>query len=245
MSESDDGAQLLAGLVPDVTVVEAFATDPAAPLLAEEAALVATAAPARRRAFAVARSCARRALHQLGVAPEPVLLDPDAPAWAYRAPRWPEGVVGSMTHCDGYHAAAVARSAVLAAVGVDAEPNEPLPGDVREIVMLDEERAWLRRLSGSRPDVAWDRLVFSAKESVYKVWFPLTRRWLDFGDCLVRPDPGGTFTVALRVPPPVVAGVRVNGLTGRWRTTTHAGRAYLATALTVPAAPDAGGVPAP
>ena len=243
MSESDGGAQLLAGLVPDVTVVETFATDPAATLLAQEAALVATAAPERRRAFAAVRSCARRALTELGVAPEPILLDPDAPAWAYRAPRWPEGVVGSMTHCDGYHAAAVARSAVLAAVGVDAEANEPLPAEVRELVTLDEERASLRRLSGSRPDVAWDRLVFSAKESVYKAWFPLTRRWLDFGDCLVRPDPGGTFTVALRVPPPVVGGVRTGRLTGRWRTTTQRGRAYLATALTVPAAPGPDGAP--
>ncbi|WP_211489876.1 4'-phosphopantetheinyl transferase family protein [Georgenia thermotolerans] len=241
MSEIDDGARLLGGLVPDVVVVETFTSDPAAAVLPEEAALVAAAPPERRRAFAAARSCARRALVQLGVAPGPILLDPDAPAWAYRAPRWPAGVVGSMTHCDGYHAAAVARSATVAAVGIDAEPNAPLPAVVRDLVTLDEERAALARLSGARPDVAWDRLVFSAKESVYKAWFPLTRRWLDFGDCLVRPGLDGTFTAELRVRPPVFAGVAGRRLTGRWRTTTRGGRAYVATALTVPAFGAGGG----
>ncbi|MPV87874.1 4'-phosphopantetheinyl transferase superfamily protein [Georgenia ruanii] len=235
---------MLAGLVPDVVVVETFTTGPAAALPPEEAALVAAATPERRREFAAARSCARRALAQLGVAPQPILLDRDVPAWAARAPRWPEGVVGSMTHSDGYHAAAVARASVIAAVGVDAEPNEPLPAGVRELVTTDEERALLARLSGTRADVAWDRLVFSAKESVYKAWFPLTRRWLDFGDCLVRPAPGGTFTVALRMARPAAGGARISGLAGRWRTARRGGRGYVATALAVPAAPGAGGPPA-
>ena len=35
---------------------------------------------------------------------------------------------------------------------------------------------------------AWDRLLFSAKESVYKAWFPLARCWLGFEDVTVHVD---------------------------------------------------------
>jgi 4'-phosphopantetheinyl transferase EntD len=66
--------------------------------------------------------------------------------------------------------------------------------------------------------VHWDRLLFSAKESVYKAWFPLTRRWLNFTEAAVTPHPDGTFTARLLVPGPVVDGHPVDGFDGRWLT---------------------------
>lgn len=77
----------------------------------------------RQREFATARSCARTALARLGVPPVPVLASPRG------APRWPAGVVGSITHCDGYRAAAVAYTRDVVSLGIDAEPDEPLPND--------------------------------------------------------------------------------------------------------------------
>ncbi|MFF0836619.1 MULTISPECIES: 4'-phosphopantetheinyl transferase [unclassified Streptomyces] len=187
-------------------------------LFAQEADAVAAAVEKRRREFGTVRLCARRALARLGVAPRPLASDGRGPKWARRAPRWPEGIVGSMTHCVGYHAAAVARDASIAALGVDAEPNEPVPEGVCELITLPEERSVLERLGPAHPDVHWDRLLFSAKESVYKAWFPLTGRWLDFGQCAITPDPErGTFTAALKVPGPVVGGVRVDRFDGQWR----------------------------
>src|SRR5262249_33599292 len=62
----------------------------------------------------------------------------------------------------------------------------------------------------------WDRLLFSAKESVYKAWFPLARRWLGFEEADVTLDPAGRFTARLLVPGPV------SGFTGRW--TVHNGQ---------------------
>src|SRR4029077_12401529 len=132
-------------------------------LFPEEAALVQSAVRKRRCEFAAGRYLARRALRGLGVPPRPILRGPN------REPTWPDGVVGSITHCSGYCAATVASADVIEAIGIDAEVNDALPDDVLRIVMRNSERNW----TGSRTDaIHWDRIVFSAKESVFKAWFP-------------------------------------------------------------------------
>ena len=109
-------------------------------------------------------------------------------------------MVGSITHCTGYRAAAVASSTLLAGLGIDAEPHAPLPEGVADAVAVPDELAMLDHLSRSAPTTHWDRLLFSAKESVYKTWFPLTGRWLGFEDAHLRIDPAdGTFTARLQV----------------------------------------------
>ncbi|CQR60608.1 4'-phosphopantetheinyl transferase family protein [Streptomyces leeuwenhoekii] len=187
-----------------------------ASLFPEEAELVARAVAKRRREFAAVRACARRAMDKLGVPPQPVLPGERG------APRWPSGLTGSMTHCDGYCAAALVRATDLASLGIDAEPDETLPEGVLEAVALPAEAERLRRLTADRPDLHWDRLLFSAKESVYKAWFPLTGKWLDFSeaDIVITADPGerrrGSFRAALLVPGPWVGGRRLTHFDGRW-----------------------------
>lgn len=180
----------------EVVAVEAFDDRASAPLYPEEAAVVARAVEKRRREFATVRRCARDALAVLGVPPAPIVPGERG------APGWPYGVVGSMTHCAGYRAAAVARSGVITAVGIDAEPHEALPAGVLDAIARLEERAALTLLpDGTR----WDRLLFSAKESVYKAWYPLTGRWLDFEEATVDLDPGGAFDARIHVTGPVSA----------------------------------------
>jgi 4'-phosphopantetheinyl transferase EntD len=228
---------LLAGLLPpQAELAEVFEDPPVVDLFPEERALIALAtSDERRREFATVRMCARTALARLRVAPVRVLPRGGVEAWARHAPSWPDGIVGSMTHCQGYRAAAVARDDVLASLGIDAEPHAPLPAGVIGGVALPDERRHLARLARSHPQVAWERVLFSAKESVYKAWFPLTGRWLGFLDCAVAPDPdSGTFTAALRVPGPVVAGARVDRFTGRWRVLEGQGHELVGTAVAVP-----------
>ncbi|MFF5085496.1 4'-phosphopantetheinyl transferase [Actinoplanes sp. NPDC000266] len=123
---------------------------------------------------------------RLGFDPVPILTGPK------RQPLWPDGVVGSITHCAGYRAAALARSGDIASVGVDAEPHAALPPEVIPGVTLPAERDMLATLGGGPH---WDRLLFSAKESIYKAWFPLTGRWLGFDECVLSIDPAArTFT---------------------------------------------------
>ena len=185
-------------LLPPVVSCEAARQDiPAAALFPEEAALLRGATEARRREFATARHCARTALARLGIAAAPILRG------AKHEPLWPDGIVGSITHCRGYRAAAVASSESILAIGIDAEPDGPLPEGVERRVLRDEERRWL---ADAPAGVAWDRVIFSAKESIYKAWFPLVGRWLGFDDAIVSIDPGtGRFHAKLLVdcPPPL------------------------------------------
>lgn len=160
---------MLAGVLPHYVVsVESYGDDSrdVAPLYPEEATAVAGSVEKRRREFAAVRACARSAMTALGLPPQPVLPGERG------APRWPEGVVGSMTHCEGYRAAALARTSDLAALGIDAEPHRPLPDGVLDLVSSSAECSRLRSLVAANPGVQCDRLLFSAKESVYKAWFP-------------------------------------------------------------------------
>ncbi|GAA4615823.1 4'-phosphopantetheinyl transferase superfamily protein [Actinoallomurus liliacearum] len=198
-------------LPPEAVGEDTFDDAPATTLFPEEEALLARAVDKRRREFTTVRACARTAFARLGVAPAPLLRGERG------APIWPDGIVGSMTHCDGYRASAVARSRDVQTIGIDAEPNGPLPDGVLGAVSRPEERAWLTDLLAADSGVRWDRLLFSAKESVYKAWFPLTRRWLDFEGASITVDPeAGTFSAALTVPPPQVDGRPLTGFTGRW-----------------------------
>ncbi|MER5433619.1 4'-phosphopantetheinyl transferase superfamily protein [Streptomyces sp. NPDC002588] len=226
---------MIGELLPEsVVAVEAFGEEGmrefgAGPLYPEEEALVTRAVAKRRREFTVVRSCARRAMEKLGVSAQAVLPGERG------APRWPAGLTGSMTHCEGYCAAALVRAADLASLGIDAEPHAPLPDGVLSSVALPAEVERLGRLGGDRPDVHWDRLLFSAKESVYKAWFPLTRKWLDFSEADIDVVAGpagradGTFRARLLVPGPVVGGHRLGHFDGRW--TVRGG--LVATAVTV------------
>jgi len=191
-----------------VAAAEAFADPPDLRLFPEEAAAVAGAVPRRVREFATARSCARRALDALDVPPVAI------PVAEGGAPRWPPAVVGSITHCTGYRAAAVSRQAF--AVGIDAEPHEPLPTDALPGVATEQELRWMREFRAAMPSIHWDRLLFSAKESVYKVWSSVVGEWLDFQDAVVSFGPSGTFHARLVIPAPCARGSTMTELPGRW-----------------------------
>lgn len=213
-------------LPPPVSAFDVFGDADGVVLFPEEEEHVAKAVDKRRREFATGRHCARTALAALGFPAAPLLPGPK------REPTWPAGVVGSITHCNGYRAAAVGLADQVRAIGIDAEPNEPTPDGVLGAIALPAELAQVERLRADGDKVAWDRLLFSAKETVYKAWFPLTRRWLGFEDAelTINPD-DGTFSARILVETPIVDGVPVTGFTGRWL----AREGFVVTAIAVPA----------
>jgi 4'-phosphopantetheinyl transferase EntD len=219
---------MLADLLPStVSVVETVTELAEADRFEVEARVVERAVAKRRDEFFSGRACARAALRGLGVPAGPIPPGPRG------APEWPAGVVGSITHCDGYRGAAVAWRRDVLTIGVDGEPDRPVPGDVLELVALDTEQAMVRDLLATRPGPCWDKLLFCAKEAVYKAWFPLMRTWLDFSAARITIDPSrGTFDAELLVPSPVPR------FTGRWCATGG----LLLTAIVVPGEPaDRGG----
>jgi 4'-phosphopantetheinyl transferase EntD len=102
-------------------------------------------------------------------------------------------------------------------VGIDAEPHEALNAEILPDIVTAAEHRRVTYLSAAWPDVRWDRLWFSAKEAVYKAWFPLTRRWLGFHDAEVTVNVGsGRFSAQLLVPGPRIHGESIVSFTGRW-----------------------------
>ncbi len=187
-------------------------------LFASERRALGAAVPRRRAEFTSGRGCARRALAALGAPPVAI------PSGPRGEPLWPAGIVGSITHCDGYRAAAVARSGQVRSLGIDAEPDLPLPEEVWEEVAHGAER--------DRTPFELRRLLFSAKEAVYKAWFPLTGRWLGFEDVELSLDPeNARFDAVLAVPGPEVDGTVLSGFSGRWAVVD----AIICTAVIVPA----------
>lgn len=183
----------------------------------EERYAVAGAVDSRRREFAAGRFLARDLLARLGDL-GPVLRDAD------RSPRWPASVVGSITHCEGCCAVALAPAAAVGMVGIDVEPAQPLPAEVVRMVLSTGEIASFARLPGALRRVA-DRVVFSAKESSYKAIYPSTRRLLDFDAMHVDLTGEGGFVATLLIDaPPFRVGSRLHG---RYRVTGQ----FIATAM--------------
>lgn len=164
----------LAGLFPPGVAVAAvtIADNHPAPKAAEEAA-IAQAVPARRAEFAAGRTAARMALAAFGLDGAAIPAGPD------RAPRWPQGLQGSISHGAGVAVAAVRDGAPL---GVDVEWAEGVEPDLWPLVCAPDELAALPREGRARAVAR----VFSAKEAVFKAQYPLTRAMIGFEALSVR-----------------------------------------------------------
>ena len=167
----------LFGLFPDTVALVATSVPTALPLAREEELALGAAVERRRRDFTTGRACARAALATLGIHGVPIQRGAD------RQPLWPPGICGSITHCEGCWAAAAARRADAWSLGLDAERRQVISEGVLRRVALPSERDILSAAPG---DIPWDVLLFSAKESVFKAWFPIARTWLGFEDVRVE-----------------------------------------------------------
>lgn len=143
-------------------------------LFPEEEPAVSGAVSKRRLEFTAGRACARRAMAAIGAPAAPI------PQLADRAPQWPPGLVGSISHTESWCAAAVARiSDGVVALGVDLEPFEPIGPDLMEIICLPEEREFIDGYPAVERGLL-AKTIFSAKECAYKCQYPLSRTVLGF-----------------------------------------------------------------
>jgi 4'-phosphopantetheinyl transferase EntD len=205
--------RLLTGLLPAaVASAELYDDPPDLAPLPEEEPLIARSVAKRRNEFVTVRYCARQALGELGLPPVPILKGDKG------QPCWPEGVVGSLTHCEGFRGAVVGRVADVRSVGIDAEPHDVLPKGVLDAISLPDERTEIAALPGG---LHWDRILFCAKEATYKTWFPLTHRWLGFEDAHITftldgSGSAGCFESQILIDPAAESGPPLTTLTGRW-----------------------------
>lgn len=146
-----------------------------------EVALAAGFGPKRRREFSAGRLCARRLLESLDVPLTPLRVD------SHRAPCWPDGIVGSISHGAGLCVVAVARRGTILGLGVDVESDAPLSEGVRRRVCTTGERDWLDSL-GEAERGRLAKLVFSIKEAAYKCVHPLVQTPIGFQQAEVQLD---------------------------------------------------------
>jgi 4'-phosphopantetheinyl transferase EntD len=139
-------------------------------LMPDEARALSRVVVKRRRAAGAARIVARQLLFRFGHAGCSL---PNAPSGA---PVWPAGVVGSLAHDQDVAVAAVATVDRIAALGIDVEPAEELPPDLIDIVATPKERP------GTDSQLYHGRLLFAAKEAVYKAVHPLDGIFLEHHD---------------------------------------------------------------
>jgi 4'-phosphopantetheinyl transferase EntD len=165
---------------PGVAAAELRAPGDPALLDPEEALIVARAVPKRAGEFAAGRLCARSALARFGIGSFAVRVAPD------RQPLWPAGLVGSITHTQGFCAAVIGEHARFVGLGLDTEKADAVSPNLWPSICVAEELAWIASLpAGERTRAA--TLVFAAKEAFYKCQYPSTSEWLSFSDVRIVP----------------------------------------------------------
>lgn len=169
------------------------ATDPTVdyPLLAGETI---TAVPRRLREYAAGRAALRQAMAALGLPAKPIPMNRD------RSPALPAGLAASITH--GERACLAAAMTGARSLGIDLEPDDPLPADLAAEILIPQEQG--------TPDA---RLIFSAKEALYKAQYPVSQTLFGFDAVVVVVAPGTFVGTFLRAVPGFPAGTR---LSGRW-----------------------------
>jgi len=155
----------------------------ASALYPEEFILGRNAVEKRIAEFRAGRHCAREALLALGCEPSAILAQG-------RAPIWPDGVVGAITHCTGYCGAVVAARSFASGLGFDAQSENSVSAEVWTTI------ASPRELQNGLPP-AWRTIAFSAKEAFYKAQYSITRSWLGFEEVYIEPLGARAFRAQL------------------------------------------------
>lgn len=140
--------------------------------------------------FWLGREAARRAILKLGVAPEILRREADGLAI------WPRDVFGSISHSIGrdalWAAAAATRTDHGFLIGVDLEARvRRRKSDASALaarICHESELRWVNEGTGPEECESRSLLCFSAKESIYKALYPVTRQFMRFSDVVLSAE---------------------------------------------------------
>lgn len=191
VSDKTISPDLMPALPQGLVFVEQYAPGDTETLYPEESAQIASAVQRRRMEFAAGRSCAKKALSILGISNFPIL------STASRAPIWPTGVIGSITHTEGYCAAVAGRINDYVSVGIDAEVVGRIGKELWPLLFTEEEHFFLANTPEGDQDVL-ATVFFGAKEAFFKCQYPITHKWLEFLDATVTVE-NRSFSVKTKV----------------------------------------------
>ena len=157
----------------------------------------------RRCEFVSGRHYARSAMSQLGMPAAAIATLPS------RAPQWPAGLTGSISHAGNLCVAVVAMASSFIGIGIDLEVSHPLPSELYASVCRGDE---LSPGGTTQADFDAAKMLFVVKEAFFKLYHPLTGYFLDFLEVAVRLDMDqGTFDLHLLDGPPALMERRTFG----------------------------------
>ena len=158
-----------------------MSSPPVFPLLPEEEIFLKTIGSSKRQAeFILGRRCVHQALSKFKLESAPVLRNPET-----REPCWPESVRGSITHSGKMAAAAVGWTKDISGIGIDLESfSREIDFNISRHVCVETELIRLKSLPAeqAKRDL---RIIFSAKESIFKCFFPISQTYLYFKDAKI------------------------------------------------------------
>ena len=136
----------------------------------------------RQADYLAGRALVNRAFAALELPPQTVNSGPD------RAPIWPEGVTGSISHTSTSCACILSRNTDLR-IGIDIETDLSARGDkaVRKIALRDDER---RLIDAQANTLHLPALIFSAKETLFKALYPIVQDFFGFDCAQIKTLPG-------------------------------------------------------
>ncbi len=151
-------------------------------LLPEEEKIVASFdSPKRKAEFIMGRAVSHLALKKFKLESIPILRNINT-----REPCWPKSVFGSITHSGNLAAAAVGLNSKIAGIGIDLEKlSRKINFEISRHICVDNELKWLKTLDPEQAKLNL-RIIFSAKESIFKCFFPISRKHLNFKDAYIN-----------------------------------------------------------
>lgn len=200
------------------------------PLHAAEEALIARAVRKRQREFRAGRHAAHALFEKLNIPCDALLTG------VQREPAWPRGWVGSISHTQGFCAAAIAASDHYRGIGLDIEQARPLQADLVDSLCTRREQDRLQRLrwqfGNNFASALYETILFSAKECIHKVYFPLNQHTLDFLDAEIQIDPTRGTLRATIINPPSTPRHPITNLQGQFRVSANYIATFIAHAVT-------------
>jgi len=192
----------------------------------QEETLIARAVDKRKREFRAGRHATRALFQSLSIDHAHLLKGKQ------REPAWPAGWVGSISHTDGFCAAVLASTDIAASIGLDVELATPLNSELRELICRPEELVQVNALRLQHgAGLPFEKLIFSAKESIHKVYFPLNFHTLDFLDARIEINwKEGSFSGMILNPEPAPR-IPITHLQGRFMLKDR----WIFTAIVLPA----------
>lgn len=144
----------------------------------------------RRAEFLAGRIVAKEVLTQL----QSSVLQ--VPVGINRGPLWPEGYIGSITHCDEIAIAIATRSTFARYIGIDIEAVIKEESEHFTRLIVNEDELKYLNLKSIDPRLAMT-IAFSAKESLFKALYPHLGFYFDFSAASITELTQDSFKLSL------------------------------------------------